>query len=307
MIKAGRRKNLSTKTFKKGSSFRSLPWIGPALLLIFVFVLWPVIELFLVSFREISVSGLIKGWAGADNYRALLDNSDLSGTLKRTAIWLVVVVALTMALSLPLAQLMNARFHGRRFLRYSVIVPWAASLVITATSWKWILDPYFGIFTRILVDLRIADEPVDLLGDPRTSFIVLLAVGITVSLPFTSYVLLAGLQAIPKEIMEASLVDGASAWKGYWAITFPLLRPAFLVAAVINSVYVFNSFPIIWVMTKGGPAYETDTTTTFAYKVAFRDQDIGQSASLAVGNFFVILIFTMLFLKLSKWKELDQQ
>ena len=307
MIKAGRRKNLSTKTFKKGSSFRSLPWIGPALLLIFIFVLWPVVELFLVSFREISVSGLIKGWAGTENYKALLDNSDLSGTLRRTAIWLVVVVTLTMALSLPLAQLMNANFRGRRFLRYSVIVPWAASLVITATSWKWILDPYFGIVTRIIVDLRIAEEPVDLLGDPRTSFIVLLAVGITVSLPFTSYVLLAGLQAIPKEIMEASLVDGASAWKGYWAITFPLLRPAFLVAAVINSVYVFNSFPIIWVMTKGGPAYETDTTTTFAYKVAFRDQDIGQSASLAVGNFFVILIFIMLFIKLSKWKELDQR
>ena len=294
MIKAGRRKNLSTKTFKKGSSFRSLPWIGPALLLIFIFVLWPVVELFLVSFREISVSGLIKGWAGTENYKALLDNSDLSGTLRRTAIWLVVVVTLTMALSLPLAQLMNANFRGRRFLRYSVIVPWAASLVITATSWKWILDPYFGIVTRIIVDLRIAEEPVDLLGDPRTSFIVLLAVGITVSLPFTSYVLLAGLQAIPKEIMEASLVDGASAWKGYWAITFPLLRPAFLVAAVINSVYVFNSFPIIWVMTRGGPAYETDTTTTFAYKVAFRDQDIGQSASLAVGNFFVILIFILL-------------
>ena len=298
---------MSTKTFKKGSSFRSLPWIGPALLLIFIFVLWPVVELFLVSFREISVSGLIKGWAGTENYKALLDNSDLSGTLRRPAIWLVVVVTLTMALSLPLAQLMNANFRGRRFLRYSVIVPWAASLVITATSWKWILDPYFGIVTRIIVDLRIAEEPVDLLGDPRTSFIVLLAVGITVSLPFTSYVLLAGLQAIPKEIMEASLVDGASAWKGYWAITFPLLRPAFLVAAVINSVYVFNSFPIIWVMTKGGPAYETDTTTTFAYKVAFRDQDIGQSASLAVGNFFVILIFIMLFLKLSKWKELDQR
>ena len=307
MIKVGRRKNLSTKTFKKGSSFKSLPWIGPALLLIFVFVLWPVVELFLVSFREISVSGLIKGWAGTENYKALLDNSDLSGTLRRTAIWLVVVVTLTMALSLPLAQLMNANFRGRRFLRYSVIVPWAASLVITATSWKWILDPYFGIVTRILVDLNITKESADLLGDPRTSFAVLLAVGITVSLPFTSYVLLAGLQAIPKEIMEASLVDGASAWKGYWAITFPLLRPAFLVAAVINSVYVFNSFPIIWVMTKGGPAYETDTTTTFAYKVAFRDQDIGQSASLAVGNFFVILIFIMLFLKLSKWKELDQR
>jgi len=303
----GREKKLSKKTYKKRSSIQALPWIGPALILIFIFVLWPMFELFFVSFRKISISGLIQGWAGADNYKSLLDNSDLSGTLKRTAIWLVVVVALTMALSLPLAQLMNANFRGRRFLRYSVIVPWAASLVITATSWKWILDPYYGIMNRILVDLHLVKESVDILGDPKTSFIALLAVGVTVSLPFTSYVLLAGLQAIPHDIMEAAVVDGASAWKGYWAITFPLLRPAFLVAAVINSVYVFNSFPIIWVMTQGGPGYETDTTTTFAYKIAFRDQDIGQSASLAVGNFLVILIFIMLFLKLSKWKELDQQ
>ena len=303
----GREKKLSKKTYKKRSSIQALPWIGPALILIFIFVLWPMFELFFVSFRKISISGLIQGWAGADNYKSLLDNSDLSGTLKRTAIWLVVVVALTMALSLPLAQLMNANFRGRRFLRYSVIVPWAASLVITATSWKWILDPYYGIMNRILVDLHLVKESVDILGDPKTSFLALLAVGVTVSLPFTSYVLLAGLQAIPHDIMEAAVVDGASAWKGYWAITFPLLRPAFLVAAVINSVYVFNSFPIIWVMTQGGPGYETDTTTTFAYKIAFRDQDIGQSASLAVGNFLVILIFIMLFLKLSKWKELDQQ
>jgi len=303
----GREKKLSKKTYKKRSSIQALPWIGPALILIFIFVLWPMFELFFVSFRKISISGLIQGWAGADNYKSLLDNSDLSGTLKRTAIWLVVVVALTMALSLPLAQLMDANFRGRRFLRYSVIVPWAASLVITATSWKWILDPYYGLMNRILVDLHIVKESVDVLGDPKTSFLALLAVGVTVSLPFTSFVLLAGLKSIPHDIMEAAVVDGASAWKGYWAITFPLLRPAFLVAAVINSVYVFNSFPIIWVMTQGGPGYETDTTTTFAYKIAFRDQDIGQSAALAVGNFLIILVFIMLFLRLSKWKDLDQQ
>ena len=158
----------------------------------------------------------------------------------------------------------------------------------------------------ILKDLGIIKEDIDLLGNPSTSFLMLLIVAIFVSLPFTSYVLLAGLQSIPGEVLEAAKVDGAGGWKAYWTIIFPLLRPAFLVAAVINAVYVFNSFPIIWVMTQGGPGYETDTTTTFAYKVAFRDQDIGQSAALAVGNFLVIFIFIMLFLKLSKWREADQ-
>lgn len=298
---------MSKKVYKKGSTLKSLPWIGPALLLIFGFVLWPMVELFFVSFRKISVSGLIKGWSGFKNYKALFSNSDLIATIERTGVWLVVVVVATMALSLPLAQLMNAKFLGRKFLRYSVIVPWAASLVITSTSWKWILDPYYGIMNNILIDFHLIKEPIDLLGNPTVSFMMLLIVGVLVSLPFTSYVLLAGLQAIPHDIMEAARVDGAGPWKGYWAIVFPLLKPAFLVASVINAVYVFNSFPIIWVMTKGGPGYSTDTTTTFAYKIAFRDQDIGQSAALAVGNFIVILIFIMLFLKLSKWKELDQQ
>ena len=298
---------MSSKVYKKGSSLQALPWLGPALLLIFGFVLWPTAELFMMSFRKVSISGVIKGWAGLDNYRALFDNDDLTGTFRRTAIWLIVVVTMTMAISLPLAQLMNAKFRGQKFLRYSIIVPWAASLVITATSWKWILDAYYGISNNILMDLHIIKEPIDLLGDPKSSFIVLLLVGVMVSLPFTSYVLLAGLQSIPHDILEAAKVDGAGPWKGYWAIIFPLLRPAFLVGAVINSVYVFNSFPIIWVMTQGGPGYETDTTTTFAYKIAFRDQDIGQSASLAVFNFLIILVFIMFFLKLSKWRELDQQ
>lgn len=302
-----RRTSLSKRAGATNSALSALPWLGTALFLIVGFVLWPVVELFLMSFRRVDISGLLKGWAGFDNYRALIDNDYLVGTLTRTLVWLVVVVAMTLAISLPLAQLLNAKFVGQKFLRYSVIVPWAASLVITATSWKWILNAYYGVFNLILQDLGLIEEPLDLLGDPRTGFIVLLAVGIAVSLPFTTYVLLAGLQSIPHDIMEAARVDGAGAWKGYWTIVFPLLRPAFLVAAVINSVYVFNSFPIIWVMTQGGPGYETDTTTTFAYKVAFRDQDIGQSASLAVGNFIVIFILIMIFLKLSNWRDMDKK
>lgn len=291
----------------KKSTLDALPWLGGSLLLIIGFVVWPIIEMFMLSFRKIDMTGQIKGWYGFENYRSLFDNSDLSGTLTRTAVWLFVVVFATITISLPLAQLMNMKIIGLRVLRFSVIVPWAASLVITTTSWKWILDAFHGLANLILQDLHIIKEPTDMLADPKSAFTWLLIVGVFVSLPFTSFVLLAGLQSIPSEILEAAKVDGADAWKGYWTIIFPLLRPSFLVAAVINSVYVFNSFPVIWVLTQGGPGYETDTTTTFAYKIAFRDQDIGQASSLAVGNFLVIFIFIMFFLKLSKWKELDKE
>jgi multiple sugar transport system permease protein len=169
-----------------------------------------------------------------------------------------------------------------------------------------ILDPFAGIANRILTDLNIIKEPRDWLGNPTEALVWLMIVAVFVSIPFTSFVILAGLSTIPSDINEAAKVDGATNWKSYRNITFPLLRPALLVASVINLINVFNSFPIIWVMTQGGPGYATDTTTTLAYKISFRDQDIGQSGAMASINFVIILLFIGLFLKVSKWKEANE-
>jgi ABC-type sugar transport system permease subunit len=148
-----------------------------------------------------------------------------------------------------------------------------------------------------LLDLGFITEIQDWLGNPETSFPLLIVVAIFVSLPFTTFVLLAGLQTIPTELYEAARVDGSGPWKSYRSITFPLLFPALSVAAVINLINVFNQFPIIWIMTGGGPGYETDTTTTLMYKLAFRSQEVGQSAALSVLNFFVIMVFVLIYLR----------
>lgn len=292
------------KTGKKG--WGPLPWIAPALIMIVTFVLWPAFEMTRTSFQIISISGLVKGWAGLSNYQTLLENPDLVGVIIRTALWVGLVGLFTVLISIPLSLLLNANFPGRRIVRFSVIVPWAASLVMTATSWRWILNAFYGIMNTIAINLHLIKEPIDWLGDPKISFLWLIGVAVFVSIPFTTYVLLAGLQSIPQEVLEAARVDGAGGFRSYRSVTFPLLRPALLVSAIINLINVFNSFPIIWVMTSGGPGYETDTSTTLAYKIAFRDQDVGQSAALAVFNFAFILIFILFFLKVSKWKETDQ-
>jgi multiple sugar transport system permease protein len=125
-------------------------------------------------------------------------------------------------------------------------------------------------------------------------------VAVFVSIPFTSFVLLAGLQSIPDDIIEAASVDGASAWQIYRRIKFPLLRNSLLIATIINLINVFNSFPIIWVMTRGGPGYETDTTTTFAYKLAFIESNMGQSTALGVFNFIIIMIIVVVYLRVTK-------
>ena len=278
----------------------SLPWIGPALFLILLVVIWPVVILVRTSFTDISLAGSLLDFNGITNYRDLFANVDLYPVLRRTIFWVFGIVFFTIALSLPLAQLINQNFPGRKYVRWSIIFPWAASVVMTSMVWTWILDAYSGELNLTLTELGIISEPVDWLGNPSTSFLVLMWVAIFVSIPFTTFVLLAGLQSIPNDIVEAASVDGATSWQIYRKIKFPLLRNSLLIATIINLINVFNSFPIIWVMTKGGPGYDTDTTTTFAYKLAFIESNMGQSTALGVLNFVIIMIVVAFYLRATK-------
>ena len=127
----------------------------------------------------------------------------------------------------------------------------------------------------------------------------MIGVAVFVSLPFTTYTLLAGLQAIPGDLFEAARIDGAPRWRSYRAITLPLLRPAFIVAAVINLMNVFNSCPIIWEMTRGGPGYETNTTTVFMYNL--KESFVGQAAAMSIVNFTLIIVIVLIYLRISNW------
>ena len=287
-----------------GLALRPLLWIGPAVGLIGVVVLWPVVVLVKASFQNIASDGFVVGGAGWSNYSELWHEPALAGVVFRTVIWVVAVVAVTLLLSLALAQLFNQRFPFRRAARTALIAPWAASVVMTALIFRWALDPYSGAVNIILHGLglvKMGSNTADWLGQPGWALIWMMIVGIFVSLPFTTYAILAGLQTIPDEVYEAARVDGAGSWRTYLSITLPLLRPAILVATTINVINVFNSFPIIWEMTRGGPGYETSTTTTFMFilKQAF----IGESAAMSVVNFLLVIIVVLLFLRATRWKE----
>ncbi|MFJ9409598.1 carbohydrate ABC transporter permease [Streptomyces sp. NPDC101393] len=280
-----------------------LPWIAPVVLLILAVVVWPVVELIRTSFLNISIAGKVRGGAGTDKFTKLFEESDLGAVLLWTAVWTVVVVAVTMLLSLALAQLFNQKFPGRRITRWALIAPWAASVLMTAIGFKWMLSQTAGVLNTLLLDLGLIDTSRDWLGSAGTAWPWMMAVAVFVSLPFTTYTLLAGLQTIPQDIYEASRIDGAGVWQTYRRITLPLLRPAFLVGVVINLINVFNSFPIIWAMTQGGPGYDTSTTMVFMYKL--KETDIGESAALSVVNFAMVVVLVLIFLKVSRWNEED--
>jgi len=264
-------------------------------------VVWPAIELIRISLTNITSAGTLEGFNGLGNYRLLFENPDLITIAIRTVIWVLAVVFLTVIISLPLAQLINQNFPGRKFVRWAMIVPWAASVVMTSIIWKWILELTSGELNLTLRQLGLqGDQPVDWLRDPRYSFFVLIWVAVFVSIPFTTFVILAGLQSIPHDIVEAAQVDGAGSWQVYRGIKFPLLRNSLLIATIINLINVFNSFPIIWALTRGGPGYDTDTTTTFAYKMAFVEYNMGPSTALGVINFGFIMLIVLIYLRVTK-------
>jgi len=283
----------------------ALLWLGPALALILGVVIYPAIELVRASVTRYSITGLPLGAAGGGNYGKVLHHPDLGTVLTNTVVWVSAVLVFTVLLSLAVAQFLAKDFWGRRLVRWAVIVPWAASLVITARLFTLIYDYYHGILNRVLLALHVIHQPIDFLGDDRWTMASMVAVGVFVSIPFTAYVFLAGLNAIPHDVYEAARVDGASPWQVYSRITLPLLRPAILVASVLNIIYVFNSFPIVYTLNDRNPGFAHDTSITFMYKLAFKsaEHDVGMSAAAGVANVALILLVVAVYLRLVRWQE----
>lgn len=275
-----------------------LGWIGPSVALIVLVVIYPMFETIRSGFQEFSLTGAVKGWAGFDNFTRILSDPDLPRVLVNTVVWVVGGVLFTTLLALPLGQLLNKQFAGRRLLRIALIVPWATSVVMTAIGFRWILNYYYGVLNPFLMSLHIIGEPIDWLGDNRTITPVMIATAVFISLPFTSFAVLAGLKGIPDDVQEAAQIDGANRWQSYRHITLPLLRGPVAVTVLLNTIWIFNSFPIIYVLNKSNPGYLNDTTITYMYKVAFiTERDIGAGAAMAVLNILIIGVCVALYVR----------
>lgn len=281
-----------------------LLWLGPTLLLIAAVIVYPAYEMIRTSFLDVSSIGRATGYKGFENYRDLFGEDDLSTVLGNTALWVVVVVGTTIVVSLAMAQFLNKRFAGRKFVRWALIVPWAASLVMTSTVWRYIYELDYGPLNRLFMDLGIISAPVDWYKESSTAFWGLVFIGIVVSIPFTTYVFLAGLQTVPADVYEAAAMDGANATQTYWQVTLPMLRPQLAVAIVLNTIYVFNSFPIIWVITGNLPGNETMTMTTYMYKIAFRSSaGADEAAALGVLNVVILMVLVLLYVRRTQFGE----
>jgi multiple sugar transport system permease protein len=275
----------------------------PSLLLTAVIIGFPIVVMIWTSVHRVSRFGQVLSFNGISNYLAVLADPVFLSSLEHTIVWTVCVTGGTLLLSLPLALMLNDDFAGRGLARAIVLLPWSVSLTMTAIVWRWALNGRAGLFNATLMDLGLMHKPVEWLGTATLAFPIQIVIGILVSIPFTTIMLLGGLSSVPTSLYEAARVDGATGWHLFRHITLPLLLPFINIVVVLNVIYVFNSFPIIWVMTEGGPANGTDILVTYLYKLAFTFGELGQASAISLMMLVCLLAFTIMYVALQMRKS----
>lgn len=281
-------------------------WLLPSIILMAIFVVYPIVIVFKLSFSEISKAGIAGGFVGFKNYADAIGLSAFKTVMLNTLVWVVAVVGFSTLFGFIIAMVLNQKFVGRKIARAIVVFPWATSLVIQASIWNYIIKYEYGNLNNVLLNLGIIKEAINWRASYQIEFMWECGVGIFVTIPFVTFCVLSGLQSIDGSLYEAAEIDGASFWDKLFHITIPMVRPSLTVSTVLNIIYVFNSFPIVYTMTKGAPSNKTDTMITFLYMLNFYDRKKGPATALSVIGFLILCLCAGLYMA-SVMRKGDEQ
>ena len=263
----------------------------PLLIVMIAVIGWPLIDTVHLSFTDAKLVGTQGSFVGLDNYVKILSGTNFQRALVTTFWFAVLSVALEMVIGVLAALLLNQQFYGRSVLRALMILPWALPTVVNATLWRLIYNPEYGALNAALLQMGLIDAYRSWLGEPNTALASLILADCWKNFPLVALIALAALQAVPRDITAASMVDGAGAWSRFRLVIMPYLAGPLMVALVLRTIEAFKVFDIIWVMTRGGPANSTRTLSILVYQEAFSFQRAGSGASLAL---IVTLLVTVL-------------
>lgn len=286
-----------------GKKIEPYLWLLPSVILMAVFVVFPIAIVFRLSLSEVSKSGIVGDFIGFKNFSDAVRLPAFNTVMKNTLFWVLSVVVLSTVIGFIVAMVLNEKFRGRKLARAIVVFPWATSLVIQASVWNYIIKYEYGNLNNILLNLGIIKQAINWRSSYQIEFLWECGVGIFVTIPFVAFCVLSGLQSIDKTLYEAADIDGAGFWSRLRHITIPLVKPSLTVSTVLNIIYVFNSFPIIYTMTKGAPANNTDTIITFLYMLSFYDRKKGPATALSVIGFLILCVCAGLYMMTVMRKE----
>ncbi|NSC21351.1 sugar ABC transporter permease [Streptomyces albus subsp. chlorinus] len=234
-------------------------------------------------------------FVGLDNYRSILTDGVFWDRLGWTALWTAACVGLTFALGLGLANMLNRTVRGRAFYRVAMIVPWGIPAFVSVFAWKMLFNEKNGLLNKVLDGGGIDGVP--WLGDPTWAKVAVVAVNVWLGVPFMIVAMLGALQAIPGELYEAAEMDGAGPWQRFRHITLPGVRAVSGTVILLSTIWTFNMFPVIFLLTRGGPEDSTEILVTYAFRLSFVNspRDFATSAAWGVLILLLLSLFTVVY------------
>ena len=271
--------------------------LAPVAVVMTVLVFYPLVRGIMLSFTDADRFSIgnqyvssTYNYIGVRNYKNILSSSDFRRVAEFSVIWTLVNVFFHFTIGLGLALMLNRQMRFRGLYRMLLLVPWAVPSFISAFAWRFIYNNPYGFLDQFLMKLGW-NEPPAFLGDPTWAKVAVITTNVWIGVPFMMVALLGGLQAIDAELLDASSVDGASAFRRFWDVTLPGLRPVAATVVLLGLIWTFNMFNIIFLITGGGPANATQIFPTFAYRAAFGDYLYGQAAAWGVIILSMLLVF----------------
>ncbi|WP_225094515.1 carbohydrate ABC transporter permease [Streptomyces sp. CoH27] len=283
-------------------------FLTPVTLYLVLFYAYPLYRNIDLSLRNYTVRSFVQGdapFTGLKNYRTVLDDPTFAPALLHTTVFTAVCLAFQYAIGLALAVFFNQHFRLSATLRALFLVPWLLPLIVSASTWSWMLNSESGVVNAVLHAVGIG--PVNWLTSPSWSLTSVIIANIWIGVPFNLVVLHSGLQSIPASLYEAAALDGANAWQRFRRVTFPLLRPVSAITLLLGLVYTLKVFDIIWIMTKGGPADSSTTFATWSYQLGFGNLLPAFGPGAAVGNLLVVaaLVFGLVYVRAQRRQALS--
>jgi multiple sugar transport system permease protein len=273
-------------------------WLSllPALIFFAIFVGFPVVYSFVLSFQDWNMTSPTADWVGLANYEALLDDETFLRSLLVTTLFTIAITTCVAVFSLGMALLIDLRLRFIKLYRTILYLPAVTSLVAIGIVWVWMFDPQYGLINEMLRLVGI-EGPL-WLADPQTALLSLVITAAWRNVGYFATIFLAGLQGIDRMYYEAAQIDGANAWVCFWRITLPLLRPTVLFVVVMSVILSFQVFALVYVMTAGGPAGSTSVIVFYLYQQAFTYFHMGYASAVGYVLFVIIFVLTLLQFKL---------
>lgn len=297
-MKRTRRLKIISKDDKLGWLF-----VFPALLLLAVVLIFPIVYVIRLSFFDVSLD-FTQAFIGLKNYISAFKDHYFWNSVRITFIYTFLSVSLSLLLGITVAMILNSNWiKGKRLLNVLILVPWTISYVATAATWKWILNSQYGVINALLRQLGLISTNMSFLGNPNLALPTIIFVNVWRNMPFAVVMILAALQSIPDDQVEAALVDGASPLQLFRYVTLPNLRHVISVTTVLLTIWIFVQFDLTQVLTDGGgPNHATELLSNFIYRVSFNYFQFGYGSAIAVLMLIIVLILTVIY-----WRVLDSE